>query len=94
MAIPSIDELNVALLSADRLVREIIQQHGLNGEEFEHDLFYGNPTLALQDVFSKLEVEKKKLRSDQLDEAAEFVRLIDGETEAKDMKQKFASLIG
>lgn len=86
------DQLNRALRRGDELAEQLIENHGLNRDDYEHDLFYGNPDLALWDILEDLLEAGAIISKDGFDDVVEVVSEIRGVGEGNDVRHRYQDL--
>lgn len=85
--------LNRALLRGEEIAEQLIRERKLVRDEYEHDLFYGNPDLALYDILEDLMESSSPLSKTVFDEILEIIVEIRGDEESDEARERFLSLL-
>lgn len=85
-------QLNRALGKGEELAERLIIDFGFDRDEYEHDLFYGNPDAALVDIFRDRFESGGKVPKWAFDQALDVIEQVRGVSVSDRVRRKYGHL--
>lgn len=86
------DQLNRALDKGEQLAERLIVDFGFDRDEYDHDLFYGNPDAALVDIFRDRSESGGKVPIWAFDQALDVIEQVRGVSVSDRVRRKYGHL--
>lgn len=86
------DQLNRALDKAEQLAERLIVDFGFDRDEYDHDLFFGNPDAALVDIFRDRSESGGKVPMWAFDQALYVIEQVRGVSVSDRVRRKYGHL--